>query len=186
MEKKIVLYKKRVDELDLNSNNLKINSSVKLQEAKDFRTNLKSAVGIIKGERDERVKPIKEGLKKIEADYNPLIKKLIEIDYNIKGKMEDYVRSQQIKIEEKKEEIQKKVEKGEMSFEKAGKKIERVEDIKVKTRVDKVVKIVDESKIPHEYWLLNMVKINDDALGRKGFPIKIAGVKVEEKTIVIN
>ena len=84
--------------------------------------------------------------------------------------------------------IEKKVEAGKMTFDKAADKIEEVTPAKtvratsgsVQFRTIKEVVIEDESLVPREFLALDMVKIRKVALAG----VDIAGVKVIEKQTI--
>jgi hypothetical protein len=182
--KELAIYKRQATEVKKKAGQLKITSQAKVVEAQDFRKKIATAIKLVKGKRDEIVKPLRVSIKKTQELFNPIIDEMTATDVDIKMAMEKYVRQQQLIIEEKKKEIEQKVDSGEISFEKAGKKIEKAESKvnAVKTRNIQEVIITDTKKVPDEYYVIDMVKLRKDALAG----IKIAGVKVESKTIVVN
>ena len=164
----------------------KIVSQKKLEESKIVLTNIKAMKDNVKFLEDSYYKPIYNFSKII---YNPIK----ELKDEIK-KIEDFHKDEQLswlrKLAEeekkKREELEKKLQKQEISLEEAGKKLEKVElkseAIKgVTTR--KVVKIVDFSKVPDKYKEINMPLLNNDVL-RGG--VVVPGTQVVEEQSISN
>jgi hypothetical protein len=127
-------------------------------------------------------------LSNIRKSYAPIEAQCDEAERIVKGKMIDYQEIAAAKADEKAKQIEKKVESGKMSFEKASDKIEAItpqktveaENGSVQFRAMREVVIEDETKLPREYLIPDMKKIRKVALAG----IAITGVKVIDKKVV--
>jgi len=183
-KKELIVYRRKLTELNKIHSNLKINSQTKLLEAKNFRLKLKEAINQVKSKRDEIINPLKISIKKTQEFFNPIIYQLTDMDQSVRAEMENYLRKQEEAIEKKKQEIVKKVETGKVSFEKAGKIIQRSEEkIKaVQTRVIPKLVVVSKKDIPIEYLEPNIPAIKRAINEGK----KVPGVKVVYEKIIVN
>jgi len=181
-EKDIVVLEEKTDALSKKTI-FKITSQEKLREANQGLADLKVFKKFIQENKDKIVKPITLALKNARDLFRPIEEKIDNAEQSVKTEILAYKKVVDEAIEKQKEKIEKAVENGETTFEKASEKIETIED-KVsgfKTRKIKEVEIIDEKKIPAEYWEINMVLLRRDALAGKDIP----GVKVEEREIAI-
>jgi len=161
----------------------KITSQEKLKQANEGLSELKIFKNFIKESKDKIVKPIDLALKNARDLFRPVEEKIKNAEQSVKNEILAYKKVVDEAIEKQKEKIEQKVENGETTFEKASQQIEKVEDKieEFKTRKHRDIEIIDEKKIPAEYWEINMVSLRRDALAGK----EIAGVKVVVKEIVI-
>lgn len=170
---------------------VKITSLEKMNSAVELLVKIKKAEKLIVGEKEKMTKPLNESLKNIRAFFKPFEVKIGDAKSVVQQKITDYQYILEKKEEEKAKKIEEKVEKGEMDFEKAGEKLDKIETAqkyeaeegKVSFRTTKEVIVEDENKIPRQYLSVDMVKVRRDALAG----INIEGVKVvEKKTPVVN
>jgi len=91
---------------------------------------------------------------------------------------------QEAEIKKKEKEIEEKITKGEMSFEQASKKIEKIEQKIEAVPIREVVKVVitDKSKLPLEYLEPDLVAIKRDLIAGK----EIQGAKLIKEKVVYN
>jgi len=133
-------------------------------------------------------KPLNEALRNVRALFAPLETAWTNAEKIVKEKMVAYRNSALSKADEKTGAIERRVESGRLSFEKAVGKIEAITPQKtveaklggIQFRTVKDVVIEDETKLPREFLVPDMAKIRKVALAG----VEIAGVKVVEKQIV--
>jgi len=162
---------------------IKVNSKQTLEVSIIQLGNIKEVRKNVKEYKDSVVKPIKEGIKNFTDRLKPIEEKL--------DIMESYLKSEQIKysnrLDKEREEREKKameeVENG-TSIERASKKIDNVKKIEdnISVRIDKVLRITDESKLPREYLIPDERKIIDALKAGIG----VSGAELEDKKVIIN
>jgi len=181
-DKDMVVLKEKTNEISEKAI-FKITSQEKLKQAKDGLMELKTFKKFIQENKDKIVKPITLALKNARDLFRPIEEKIEGTEQSVKKEILDYKRKVDEMVEKQKEKIEQKVESGETTFEKGSQQIEKVDNKTngFKTRKIREIKIIDEKKIPAEYWEINMVSIRTDALAGKEIP----GVKVEEREIAI-
>ena len=182
--KEITLVKQRASKEIREVGGIRISSTPTLEVAKELLSKITNTQKGWKGIKESMTKPANESLRNIRAFFAPIEDNLATANKELKGKMEVYNEKVKAEAEVKKAEIAEKAESGELGFEKASKKMEKVEE-KVEampTRRHREVEIVDETKIPQQYWELNMVALRKDALSG----IEISGIKVVERDIIVS
>lgn len=185
----------------------KTNNMVKAIEAVDIKNgdaleeikkHIKTAKQWIEQEKAKYIAPAQEIIAKAKEQYDPLMVQVEEAERSLKGRVQEYVLAEQKKEDEKKEKLAKRVEKGTMKAETAVKKMEEMPETGkthggVTVKKVKDYKIVDESKIPQEYF--NKPTINKSLLRKNALTegmgyetkdgkiiSKIAGIEVYEKS----
>lgn len=126
----------------------------------------------------EKKKEIKESINFLMLPIQTMEKRAIEIEKEIKDKMLSWQLAQEAKAEKKIEQIETKIESGELSFEKGVAKMENLEpEVKVETesfslkfREDRKMEITDSILVPDEYWVIDEVKLRKDVLAGKEIP----------------
>jgi chromosome segregation ATPase len=193
MKTKINQAKKEIKSLELKVQEikvLKIKNDEELKTASNYLTQLNNLKKEITAKKETITKPLNEALKNIRNLFYPLEKKVNDLVLELKNKIAEYEEEKRKLIEKEKKELAEKVEKGELKMEHALSVLEqsqttngsiKTDDGKVFFRMVKEVVIEDESLIPREYLVPNMVKIRSDALNGKNIP----GVKVIEKKQVV-
>jgi len=167
---------------------LEIKTADQMTSATDILGKIKTVGKIIKDKKESITKPLNEALRNARAFFAPIEGQWNEAERIVKSKMLAYQQAEQIKAAKQTEKIEKKVEEGKMSFDKAAEKIEQATPEKtveaksgaVQFRTIKEVVIEDETKIPREYLVPDMVKIKKGALAG----VSITGVKVVDKQVV--
>lgn len=188
VEKKTNNMVKAIESVDIKDGNA-------LEEIKQH---IKTAKAWIEQEKEKYIAPAKEIIAKAKEQYDPLMVQVEEAERSLKGRIQEYVLAEQKKEEEQKEKLAKRVEKGTMKAETAVRKMEEMPEQKkthggVTVKKVKDYRIVDESKIPQEYY--NKPTINKSLLRKNaltegmGFEVKdgkiiskIAGIEVYEKS----
>ena len=163
----------------------KVNSQPTLIKANDYLVEITQAEKkIIKRER-EILDPLNEAKKSIITFFRPFKEKLTSIKWQLKKEMGSYVAEIEKKEIEKKAEIEKKVIDGKIGIDKAFEKINKFEEKKEVTtiRTNRVIKIIDKSKIPSKYWVIDTVLLRKDVLS--GVIGEKEGVKIEEQKIIV-
>lgn len=192
-QKEIQELKKQVPNYLQAAKVLQVKTKENFEKANEGLVKIRTFSKQVKGKLDLIVKPIKLGVKEVEGMFKPMLETLKEADDILQDKIAKYHTEQLAKVEVKKEEVIAKVESGEISDEKAGQKIQALEN-KVENKVFneggavsfytyRDIEIFDEKLLPREYLIPDRVLIRKDALAGK----EIAGVKViEEKRTKVN
>lgn len=139
-------------------------------------------------DREAITKPMNEALKGVRAKYKPFEEVLDVAISDLRNKIGGY-QTEQLKLQKVEEDkIASRVGegRGKLKFETAQEKISNLPKVAEKTgaisfRTDKVLKIVDSSKIPMEYYDLNKSRLLNDMKAGK----EIVGVLLEEVQTVI-
>jgi hypothetical protein len=174
--------KKEVDTIE-DMSRFKISGDVTLARSIKIRELIKAKQKEIKVTKDKMVDPIKQGLKEIMDFWKPFEERLAIVDSYMSSQQLDYRKKLVAESEKKQAEVEKKIEKGEITFEQASKKIEKVE-MKVDaipTRIQKKAKVIDKAKLPLDYLIPDMVAIRRDLL--KGE--KIPGAELYDEVISV-
>jgi len=186
--KQIEPIKDSINQAVAEATSLVIKTNEDMPMATDLLGRIKSIGKRITEAKETITKPLNEALKNARSFFSPVESEYEKAERIVKTKMLDFQRLETIKAAKKAEVLAKKVEYGKMTFEKAAEKITAVapkkvvesEHSTVQFRTVKEVVVVDESLVPREYLVLDMVKIRKVALAG----VEIPGVKVEEKQTI--
>jgi len=183
----LALVKRQVAGANEAAQGLTIKSQPQLEEAKIVLQKIGVAKKFVKGKKDEIVKPMREALDKVRDLFSPLEAMIDEAEGLVKDKMLGYNRILQAEEEKRRlalEEEAKKKKTDEVKIEKAVEKVEAIIEKReaIPTRKNKVVKIVDESKIPDRYWVIDLVRLRKDML-ENGLEVAGAVIEIEESII---
>lgn len=158
-------------------------------QAADVVAKLKELGSSIKDTKEAITKPLNESLKNIRTLFKPIEDQFENAEMVVKSKILAYKKKVDEEARAKEAKIAEKLEQGKMKLETAEKKMDAIERVEQTTRgkvgevqIRKVrkVRITDETKIPRQYLVPDMVAIRKDALA--GVPID--GVEVyEEETV---
>lgn len=188
----IAVVEKKVSTMMSQVSDIVINSEEDLGKVSDLIQGVKKFKKLIEQEVDKIVKPLKEIIETRKAEYKPFLERTEEAERILKGKAQVFLDEQEKIKKEKLDKIANRVEKGTLKQETALKKMDDIGEIKssVKTESSKLITsityeplIVDETKIPDEYWIprqLDMVKIGK-VIRAGGI---IAGVDRTEKKVI--
>lgn len=158
-------------------------------QAADVVAKLKELGSSIKDTKEAITKPLNESLKNIRTLFKPIEDQFENAEMVVKSKILAYKKKVDEEAREKEAKIAEKVEQGKMKLETAEKKMDAIERVEQTTRgktgevqIRKVrkVRITDETKLPRQYLIPDMVAIRKDALAG----VAIDGVEVyEEETV---
>lgn len=167
---------------------LEVKTAEDLPVATELLMKIKKVGKMITDQKETITKPMNEALRSARAFFSPMERQWETAEGMVKKKLLDYQIAQTKIADKKTAVIEKKVESGKMSFDKAVEKIEAVAPQKtistdtgsVQFRKVREVVIENEALIPREYLMLDMAKIKKVALAG----VKIAGVTVVESQTV--
>jgi hypothetical protein len=182
-EQSLIVIKKEVEKIE-DTSRFTITSQVKLEQAVEARKELSKVKKVLENQKQEIVGPLNQALKKTRDLFKPYEQRLDIVDSWLKQQMLKWEEIQEAERKKKEIEIETKIAEGEMSFEEAGKKIEKIEKKieAVPTREISKVEIVDKSKLPLEYLEPDLVAIKRDLIAGK----EIAGAKLVKEKVVYN
>ena len=149
---------------------------------------IKTVGKMITAQKESITKPLNLALKNVRLMFAPIDMGYGKAEEIVKEKMIAYQEAEEEKAAAKTKVIEEKVEAGTITPEKAFAKVEAITPKKNVTtatgaaqfRMVKEVEVEDETKVPREYMLLDMVKIRKVALAGVAIP----GVRVFEKKVV--
>jgi hypothetical protein len=183
----IVLVKDQTNKALQAVESIIVDNDEKMLEAGDIRKRVKIVGKMIKEEKEKATKPLNESLKTIKGWFAP-----IEADYEkaesiISEKMLSYQKHQEQEAEKIKQQNKEILEDTSNSN-----STERYDELKVvpeiikksedfHTRKVRKFRIVDETKIPKEYFIVDEVKIRKAMMA----DIKIEGVEYYEEKIIV-
>ena len=167
---------------------LQIKTTDDLTVATELLGKIKTVGKMITAKKESITKPLNEALKNARGFFAPLEKQWWDAEKIVKDKMIDWQNAELVKAAKETAKVEAKVEAGKMTFEKAAEKIEKVTPQKNVTtaagaaqfRTVKEVVIDNETLVPREYLVLDMVKIRKVALAGVAIP----GVRIVEKQAV--
>ena len=188
LNKELAPIKTRVSKAVAVATALEIKTANDLTKATNTLNEIKIIGEMIKSKKEGMTKPANEILKNARAFFNPVEKEYLKAEKIVKDKMLFYYQAEKAKAAKQEKKIVEKVEKGQMNFDKAADKIEAITPQKtveakagtVQFRTIRDIEIVDETKLPREYLVPDMVKIRKVVLAG----IEIPDVKLVEKQVV--
>lgn len=167
---------------------VKITSLVTLEQSKLNLARVTATMKLVKDKKESITKPLNEALKNVRSLFAPIENILESANDLMRQKMLSY--NEKIKRENavKEAEIVKKVEQGEMTIDKASVKMEKLDakEAGVPTRKNKVIEIVDETKVPQKYFKIDMILLRADALAADKLGAIIPGVIVKEVDVIVS
>lgn len=188
-DKELTVLKGQVTKLE----NLAVEITIATPEenvvATELKAKLKEIGKTLKDRKEEITKPLNEALKSARALFTPLEERYETAETIVGKKLIAY--KQKIEAEARAEEakIAARVEKGTLRIETAERKLESIEKVEktiqtnhgqVQFRKIKKVRIINETLIPRNYLVVDMVAVRRDALAG----INIPGAEVyEEETV---
>jgi len=167
---------------------LQIKTAENLTVAVDILGKIKTVGRMIKAKKESITKPLNEALRNARAIFAPLEEQWANAENVVKMKMVAYQDIQTFKAKKKVELIEKKVEVGKINPEMAKEELKEIVppttvkagDSGVQFRTIKEITVEDETKLPREYLIPDMVKIRKVA----NAGVDIPGVKVISKQTV--
>lgn len=182
-EKEVVEYRSQVGFLVDTAKALKVESKEDYEKATELLAQVREVEVALQERKEKITRPLMAGLAEARELFKPLEASHAEAKKTIKEKMLDYSIKEDERIAKEKEKVEARVEKGTMRVDTAVKKLENIGEAPKTNLVTRTkVRITDESLIPREFLVPDMVKINDAVLKNK---LTIPGVETyEEKSIV--
>lgn len=140
---------------------LKVNSQPTLEKAKEIRSFAKDVAKKIDAEEKKITKPLKEASDNAKALFKPYRERIESLVSYLDSQMLAYSNKLKKESEEKAKELEDKIVKGTISFEKAAEKIVKVEEKQDNINIRKIpkVRILDKSKVPLEFMEPDLVEI---------------------------
>lgn len=188
--KEVALVKRQATEALSAANDIAIESQEDLEKATDVLSKIKQVGKMIKERKELITRPLMDSLNSVRDLFKPIEQSHAEAESIIKRKMLAFQDEQDRKRREEEARIAARVEKGTMKIETAVRKVEALPTVStaaqgkvgaISTRIIKKVRIVDESKLPREYLMPDMARINDAALKQSK---EIPGVEVYEEKVI--
>jgi hypothetical protein len=188
LTKELAPFKATISKAETAATALQIKTVDDLTGATDLLGKIKTVGKAITQKKESITKPLNEALRNIRDFFRPVETQWANAEQIVKSKMIDYQNAELAKAAAETKKVEKKVEAGKMTFEKGAEKIEAVTPQKnvvavsgaVQFRTIKEVVVDNETLIPREYLILDMVKIRKVALAG----VSIPGVRVIEKQAV--
>lgn len=157
---------------------------------------VKQYIKDVEKQRKTITDPLNQAMKATNALFKPVRDQLEATEKALAGAILDWRREQERLEAEKQAELEAKVESGEMDFDEALDQASNTQQLdktsttkrgNVTIRTIKDIEVVDITKVPEEYFELNISRLRADALGNKAQgvePKEIPGVKVIERESV--
>lgn len=161
-EKDIIKFKGSVGELVVKNDS-------DLEKASVLLTSINKVLGSIEGEKNKVLKPLNEAVKAERARWKPIETVYEDMVAGIRSKMSIYQTDKfnQARIDTQKLADRMGEGKGKLKVETVQAKLAQIEQPQKKVasvsfREDRVLKIVDESKIPRKYLVIDKTAVKDD------------------------
>lgn len=186
--KQVAIIQTKISQAEVAAEQLTIKTVDDLPKATELLGKIKTVGKVITTTKESITKPMNEALRAARSMFAPIEMTWGKAEAIVKNKMVDFHNAELKKAEKQTAAIDKKVEAGKMTPEKAVEKTKAITPQKNVTttggaaqfRTVKEVEIVDETLIPREYFALDLVKVRKVALAG----VAIAGVRVVEKQVV--
>lgn len=181
--KELAEIKSQVSIVQQQANSLSVNNQQEADEATALLKNVKQAEKFLTEKKEEITKPLMKSLSAVRDLFKPLELNIADATKTIKAKILAWTIEEQDKKDKEQARIAARVEKGTMRADTAAAKLENISKDAPKSNVRtlKKVRIVDETAIPREWLVPNMIAITQAVLKDN---ITIPGVEIyEEKSI---
>ncbi len=180
--------KRNITIIESKANELVVKTDADISTASDFIFKISEFQKAVEAKKDKLVGPAKAIIKEAQDTYNPFIRACEASEATIKAKLVVYDTIKQQIALKKLEKISQKVVDGTLSLEKASEKIDNTKvansyegtNSSIQFRINKVIHITDETKIPRKWLIPNATAIRLACLAGEIIP----GVKVVEEKIV--
>ena len=184
----LIPLKKTISIIEKKAIELTIKTDADMSSASDFMFKVSQFQKAVEAKKDKYVAPANAIIKEARLTYNPIIKQCEEAEYSIKQKMIMFEEIKERLALKKLEKIASRVSEGKISLEQASESIDAAKPVNqysgdegaISFRINKVIKITDETKIPRKWLTPNMVAIRSACLAGEVIP----GVEVVEEKIV--
>jgi len=192
--KEIVALKGQVSKLVEQASEITIATAEDNAHATEIKAKLNETKKVIKARKEEITKPLNAALKSARDLFAPIESQYEEAESILATKLIGYKRKVEAETEAAAAKLAARVEKGTMKIETAERKIGELPTVqttvqtehgRVQFRKVKKMRVVDESKVPDEYWVVDMVALCRDALATGFMGLVFGGAcEVYEEEIV--
>lgn len=182
--KELTEIKSQVSVVQLKANALNIENQMDADVATELLHNVKQAQKALDEKKTGITRPLMQSLSQIRELFKPLESNLADATSIIKSKILAWTIEEQDKKDKEQARIAARVEKGTMRADTAASKLETISKDEPRTnmRTLKKVRIVDDTVIPREWLVPDMIRITEAVL-RQG--LVIPGIECyEEKSII--
>lgn len=181
--KEIVAVEKSVNKAMLAVESIVVDSDESLLSAGEFRRSIKDLGKQIKEEKEKATKPLNDVLKLVRSWFSPIEENYEKVENIVTSKMQEYQRQVDIKRKKAEAEAQAKIDQAKKELEAGNISEKQAEKVIAKTEVKlekapEVIKssntfhtrkvpkmrIVDATKIPKEYLIIDEVKLRKAVL----------------------
>lgn len=187
--RELAVLKGEVTKLGNQAQQLAIATPEEYAAATELKAKLRDLAKKIKERKEEITRPINAALKSARELFAPIEQSVEQYESGVARGLLAYKARIDAEARAAEAKIAAKVEAGKMKIETAERKLDTIERVEktthtakgdVQFRKIKKVRVVDESKVPDQYWVLDMVAVRRDALAGT----LTAGVEVyEEETV---
>ena len=134
------------------------------------------------------VAPIKLGLKNLLAFVDPVEEMLLTAEKQVKFAINEYRAKAAAALEAAEKKAEAQVATGEKTVAQAAVTVEKKAAVveKIPTRINTVVTVEDATKVPDEFWVIDMVLLRRRALDAHKNGVAIPGVKVTTEEVIVN
>lgn len=176
METKILgveIVKSKVENAIADISSIIIKTDEDLNRAAVVMTNVKKLQKFITQEKEKVIKPLREATAAARAIFSPMEDQIEEASVKLNRSMSNYNDKKQAELARKEESIAKRAEAGQLKPETAVAKMEALGEVKSNVKVeagsvtfrkDKMIRIIDETKIPDRFWVIDKVVLRSEAL----------------------
>lgn len=191
MTKQITTYKKPKEEMFEIAESVTIKTAEDMVSATSVLSTLNTYLDSVVAYKEKKTKPLNEALKIIRAETKPLEDRLNASIKSVREQMGAYQLIASKVAEDKARLVADKISTGEISMEKGIQKLEKIatpdahiesDQGSVKFRKDRVLRVLDLTKIPPTYFDLNESRLTKALKEGANVP----GATLEDKLITVN
>ena len=180
--------RKNISIIETKANELSIKTDADVSTASDFLFKISQFQKAVEQKKDKYVAPANAIIKEARETYNPIIKSCEAAEELVKDKLVDFDTKRQAEALKKLDKVASKLAEGKIDLEKASSMIDGAKPVNsysgdvgaISFRINKVVVITDDTKIPRKWLEPNMVAIRSAVLAGEVIP----GVEIKEEKIV--
>lgn len=191
--KEIAQYKSKILRIQQAATALNVSTVKDMETGTELLVTIKGVKKMLLERKEAITRPLMQGLASVRDLFKPLETGHAEAEKVIKEKMLAYQVEENDRVMREKERIEKRVAKGTMRADTAVSKLENLAGAdgkyesssgKVGTRTITKVRIIDETIIPREFLVPDMIKITEAVIRHK---LAVPGVETyNEKILVTN
>ena len=169
----VAIVKEKADNAIAQVAEIVVKSDDDLNRAAIAMTNVKKVQKFITEAKENMIKPWREKTAAARALFAPMEEKIEIAIKKLNGNMSDYKDKKDKELARKEASIAKRAEAGQLLPETAVRKMEELPQVKSNVKVEtgsvvftktKKVRIIDETKVPDRFWVIDMVVLRSEAL----------------------